>query len=90
MRFFILNIAPTLLEIALVIGTLLFNYGAALALMTLTVVVLNILFSTIATDWRTQFVREAARADSAVSTISINKAFEINDEKLFRKIKKRW
>lgn len=59
MRFFVFNIAPTLIEIALVIGILLYNYGAAFAVITLVSVVLYILFSIVTTDWRTQFVREA-------------------------------
>ena len=83
MRFFIFNIAPTLLEIALVIGILLFNYGVAFALITLTAVVLYIFFSTITTDWRTAFVREAARADSAASTISIDSLLNYETVKYF-------
>ena len=83
MRFFIFNIAPTLLEIALVIGILLFNYGVAFALITLTAVVLYIFFSTITTDWRTAFVREAARADSATSTISIDSLLNYETVKYF-------
>ena len=72
MRFFVFNIAPTLIEIALVIGILLFNYGLAFAVITLIAVVAYILFSTTMTDWRTGFVREAAQADSAASTISLD------------------
>jgi ATP-binding cassette subfamily B protein len=83
MRFFIFNIAPTLLEIALVIGILLFNYGVAFALITLTAVVLYIFFSMITTDWRTAFVREAARADSAASTISIDSLLNYETVKYF-------
>ncbi|MBT3620360.1 MAG: ABC transporter ATP-binding protein/permease [Porticoccaceae bacterium] len=83
MRFFVFNIAPTLIEIALVIGILLFNYGLAFAVITLIAVVAYILFSTTMTDWRTEFVREAARADSAASTISLDSLLNYETVKYF-------
>jgi ATP-binding cassette subfamily B protein len=83
MRFFVFNIAPTLIEIALVIGILLFNYGLAFAIITLIAVVAYILFSTTMTDWRTEFVREAARADSAASTISLDSLLNYETVKYF-------
>ena len=83
MRFFVFNIAPTLIEIALVIGILLFNYGQAFAVITLIAVVAYILFSTTMTDWRTEFVREAARADSAASTISLDSLLNYETVKYF-------
>jgi ATP-binding cassette subfamily B protein len=67
MRFFVFNIAPTLIEIGLVIGLLFYNYGIEFAAITMASVVLYIFFSMITTDWRTQFVREANKADSADS-----------------------
>ena len=83
MRFFVFNIAPTLIEIALVIGILLFNYGLAFGVITLIAVVAYILFSTTMTDWRTEFVREAARADSAASTISLDSLLNYETVKYF-------
>jgi len=83
MRFFVFNIAPTLIEIALVIGILFFNYGIAFAAITMCSVVLYILFSMVTTDWRTTFVREAARADSATSTISIDSLLNHETVKYF-------
>ena len=83
MRFFVFNIAPTLIEIALVIGILLFNYGLAFAVITLIAVVAYILFSTTMTDWRTGFVREAAQADSAASTISLDSLLNYETVKYF-------
>jgi ATP-binding cassette subfamily B protein len=58
MRFFIFNIAPTLFEIAMVVGILLFNYGVSFAVITLVSVLAYGIFSLRATEWRTQFVRE--------------------------------
>ena len=83
MRFFVFNIAPTLIEIALVIGILLYNYGAAFAVITLVSVVLYILFSIVTTDWRTQFVREANQADSAASTRAIDSLLNYETVKYF-------
>ena len=83
MRFFVFNIAPTLIEIALVIGILLYNYGAAFAVITLISVVLYILFSIVTTDWRTQFVREANHADSAASTRAIDSLLNYETVKYF-------
>ena len=83
MRFFVFNIAPTLIEIALVIGIFFFNYGIAFAAITMFSVVSYILFSMVTTDWRTAFVREAARADSATSTISIDSLLNHETVKYF-------
>jgi ABC-type transport system involved in Fe-S cluster assembly fused permease/ATPase subunit len=83
MRFFVFNIAPTLIEIALVIGIFFFNYGIAFAAITMFAVVLYILFSMVTTDWRTAFVREAARADSVTSTISIDSLLNHETVKYF-------
>ena len=83
MRFFVFNIAPTLIEIALVIGLLLYNYGIAFAAITLTSVVLYIGFSMVTTDWRTQFVREANRADNEASTRTIDSLLNYETVKYF-------
>ena len=83
MRFFVFNIAPTLIEIALVIGLLFYNYGIEFAAITMLSVVLYILFSLVTTDWRTQFVREANRADSAANTRSIDSLLNYETVKYF-------
>jgi ABC-type transport system involved in Fe-S cluster assembly fused permease/ATPase subunit len=83
MRFFVFNIAPTLIEIALVIGLLFYNYGIEFAAITMLSVVMYILFSLVTTDWRTQFVREANRADSAANTRSIDSLLNYETVKYF-------
>ena len=83
MRFFVFNIAPTLIEIGLVIGLLFYNYGIAFAAITMISVVLYILFSMVTTDWRTRFVREANRADSAASTRAIDSLLNYETVKYF-------
>ena len=83
MRFFVFNIAPTLIEIGLVIGLLMYNYGIAFAAITLTSVLLYIGFSMVTTDWRTQFVREANVADNEASTRAIDSLLNYETVKYF-------
>ncbi|MGI9286728.1 MAG: ABCB family ABC transporter ATP-binding protein/permease [Pseudomonadales bacterium] len=83
MRFFVFNIAPTFIEIMLVVGILLFNYGWRFALITLVAVVSYVFYSVYATEWRTRFVREANRADSASNTRAIDSLLNYETVKYF-------
>ena len=83
MRFFVFNIAPTLFEIAMVVGILLFNYGVEFALITLVAVIAYGLFSLYATQWRTGFVREMNAADSASNTRALDSLINFETVKYF-------
>jgi ATP-binding cassette subfamily B protein len=83
MRFFVFNIIPTLFEIAMVIGILLFGYGIGFALITLLAIVSYGIFSFRATEWRTQFVREMNEADSASNTRAIDSLMNFETVKYF-------
>jgi ATP-binding cassette subfamily B protein len=83
MRFFVFNIAPTLFEIAAVVGILLFGYGAGFAAITLVSVLVYGIFSFRATEWRTRFVREMNAADSASSTRAIDSLMNFETVKYF-------
>ncbi len=83
MRFMVFNIVPTLLEIALVVGILLVNYGWLFALITLTSVICYGLFSVRATKWRTEYVRQAAKADSLSNTRAIDSLLNYETVKYF-------
>ncbi|MEQ1438063.1 ABC transporter ATP-binding protein/permease [Fontimonas sp. SYSU GA230001] len=83
LRFMLFNILPTLLEIGLVAGILLFNYGAEFALITAFAVVIYVVFSIITTEWRTRFVREANRLDSRANTRAIDSLLNYETVKLF-------
>jgi ATP-binding cassette subfamily B protein len=83
MRFFVFNIAPTLLEIVLVVIILLSNYGASYALITLASVIAYGVFSLRATEWRTQFVREVNEADSASNNRSVDSLLNFETVKYF-------
>jgi ATP-binding cassette, subfamily B, heavy metal transporter len=83
MRFFVFNIAPTLFEIAMVVGILLYNYGASYALITLGSVMTYGLFSLRATEWRTRFVREMNEADSSTNTRAVDSLMNFETVKYF-------
>jgi ATP-binding cassette subfamily B protein len=83
MRFFVFNIAPTLFEIAVVVGILLVNYGASFALITFFSVLVYGVFSFRATEWRTRFVREMNAADSASNTRAVDSLMNFETVKYF-------
>tara|TARA_R110002110_G_scaffold3754_1_gene19518 strand:+ start:42305 stop:44095 length:1791 start_codon:yes stop_codon:yes gene_type:complete len=83
MRFFVFNIAPTLFEIVMVVGILLFNYGPSYALITLASVTAYGFFSLYATEWRTKFVREMNAADSASNTRAVDSLINFETVKYF-------
>jgi ATP-binding cassette subfamily B protein len=83
LRFFVFNIAPTLLEIAAVAAILLFNYGISFATITVVSVFLYGLFSLRATEWRTQFVREMNAADSSSNTRAVDSLLNFETVKYF-------
>ncbi len=83
MRFFIFNIAPTLLEIGMVVGILLFNYGPSFAVIVASAVFCYGLYSIRATEWRTQFVREMNEADSSSNTKAVDSLLNFETVKYF-------
>ncbi len=83
MRFFVFNIVPTLLEILFVAGLLFYNYGPSFAAIILLAVAAYISFSLATTDWRTQFVRQTARADSEANNICIESLLNYETVKYF-------
>jgi ABC-type transport system involved in Fe-S cluster assembly fused permease/ATPase subunit len=83
MRFFVFNIAPTLFEIGMVVGILLFNYGPSFAVIVATAVLCYGVFSIRATEWRTQYVREMHEADSSSNTKSVDSLLNFETVKYF-------
>ena len=83
MRFFVFNIVPTFIEVFMVVGILLFNYGWGFALITLAAVITYVWFSVVATEWRTQYVREANLADSASNTRAVDSLLNFETVKYF-------
>lgn len=83
MRFMVFNIVPTFLEVGLIIGLLLWNYSAWFAVIVLLSVVAYIGFSIFATEWRTRFIREMNKAESASSTRSVDSLLNFETVKYF-------
>jgi len=83
MRFMVFNIGPTLLEIGMVVVLLLINYDVWFAIITLLAVVAYVLFSILATEWRTGFVRAANLADSESNTRAIDSLMNYETVKYF-------
>jgi len=83
MRFMIFNIVPTLIELCFVVGILFFNYGAHFALIIVCAVVSYVAFSIKATKWRTQYIRQANRADSRSNTRAIDSLINYETVKYF-------
>lgn len=72
MRFMVFNIVPTLIEILMVIGILLTNYGISFAAVTVISIGTYIYFSVAVTEWRNGFLRAANKADSDSSSRAID------------------
>lgn len=72
LRFMVFSILPALIEILLVVGILLFQYGWTFGLTTLLAIFTYIVFSVKVTNWRKAFLRAANTADSASSSRAID------------------
>ncbi len=83
MRFMIFNILPTVFELLVVIGIFLANYGLAFAGVIVVALVVYVVFSIIATEKRTRFVREMNQADSATSNRAIDSLLNYETVKYF-------
>lgn len=83
MRFMVFNIVPTFLEVGLIVCLLLWNYSAWFAFIVLLSVIAYVGFSIFATEWRTRFIREMNRAESASSTRSVDSLLNFETVKYF-------
>jgi ATP-binding cassette, subfamily B, heavy metal transporter len=83
LRFMLFNIIPTLLELAMICGILLFNYNIWYVLITLAAVVSYIGFSIVVTEWRLRFVREANQMDNNSNTRAIDSLLNFETVKYF-------
>lgn len=83
MRFMVFNIVPTLLEIGLVAGLLLHNYGVGFAVVIMLSVLTYVWFSVKATHWRTRYVREVNLADSSTNSRAIDSLLNYETVKYF-------
>jgi ABC-type transport system involved in Fe-S cluster assembly fused permease/ATPase subunit len=83
MRFMIFNIVPTFVEIGMIMVLLFWNYSVWYALIVLVSVVAYIGFSIVATEWRTETIREMNSAESKSSTRSVDSLLNFETVKYF-------
>ena len=83
MSYTLYSILPTLLEILLVTGILLYKYDVSFALITLVTLVLYIGFTVTVTEWRTQFRRQMNEEDSKANTRAIDSLINYETVKYF-------
>jgi ATP-binding cassette subfamily B protein len=83
MRFVIFNILPTIFELCLVIGLLLYNYPFWFALITLVAVVAYVIYTARITEWRTMYVREANKMDSKTHARALDSLLNYETVKYF-------
>ncbi len=83
MRFMIFNIIPTLLELFIVVGIFLWNYGLDFAGVIFLSILFYAVFSIFATERRTRFIREVNEADSATNTRAIDSLLNYETVKYF-------
>lgn len=83
MRFVIFNILPTIFELCLVIGLLLYNYPPWFALITLAAVVSYVMYTARITEWRTMYVREANKMDSKTHARALDSLLNYETVKYF-------
>ena len=83
MSYTLYSILPTLLEIALVTGILLYKYDVAFALITFVTLTLYIAFTVTVTEWRTKYRRLMNEEDSKANTRAIDSLLNYETVKYF-------
>ena len=83
LSFMLFNILPTLLEIGLVTGILLWNFSAWFAVIILVAVALFIGFSIFVTEWRMRHVRRMNELDSKANARAIDSLINYETVKYF-------
>lgn len=81
--FMVFNILPTIFEILLVMGILLFNYQLAFTLITLFTLTAYIIFTLLVTEWRIHHRREMNERDNKASTHAIDSFLNFETVKYF-------
>ncbi len=83
MRFMVFNIVPTFIEIGMIVAILFAKYSPWFALIVLCSVVAYIGFSVVATEWRTETIRQMNKAESQSSTRSVDSLLNFETVKYF-------
>ncbi len=83
LRFMVFNIVPTFLEIAFIAVLLFWQYSIWFAVIVVTSVFAYVWYSVIATEWRTQTIRDMNSAESRSSTRSVDSLLNFETVKYF-------
>lgn len=83
MYFMVFNILPTLAEIALVTGLLLYKYPPLYAAITTGTILLYIAYTLIATEWRMRYRRKMNETDSQANNLAIDSLLNYETVKYF-------
>ena len=83
LRFTLFNVLPTLLEIGLVCGILLYRYDFWFAAITFLSVGGYITFTALFTEWRIKYRREMNRSESEANTMAIDSLLNFETVKYF-------
>lgn len=83
LRFMLFNVLPTLLEIGLVCGILLYRYDYRFAAITFFGVVVYVVFTALFTEWRLKFRREMNRSENEANTKAIDSLLNFETVKYF-------
>lgn len=83
LNFLVFNILPTLLEIALVCGILLWRYEWSFALVTLGTIACYIVFTLLVTEWRMRYRRAMNELDSRANSRAIDALLNYETVKYF-------
>lgn len=83
MRFMVFNIVPTFIEIGMIVGILFLKYSPWFALIVMLSVVAYVGFSVVATEWRTETIRQMNKAESKSSTRSVDSLLNFETVKYF-------
>jgi len=77
------SIFPTLIEVALVLGVLAVKFDLWFAWITITALVLYIIFTIVVTEWRTQFRKQMNELDSTAHSRAIDSLLNFETVKYF-------
>lgn len=83
LRFTLFNIVPTLLELVMVAGILLFVFNPSYVIAIVLAVGVYVLFSIRVTDWRTRFVQEANARDNQSNSRAVDSLLNYETVKYF-------
>jgi ABC-type transport system involved in Fe-S cluster assembly fused permease/ATPase subunit len=83
LNFMLFNILPTLLEIGLVSGILLFKYDAIFTLVIIATLIAYVIFTLLITEWRMVFRRNMNEMDSRANTTAIDSLINYETVKYF-------